>query len=382
MRQTANRAMIKPFEVMEAFREAEALESAGRDIVHFSLGQPGSTAPAPVLASVADALTSEAFGYTDARGMPALRDKIAEHYKKRYDIDVPTHRICVTVGSSAAYFLSLIATFEAGDKIAIARPCYPAYPRMMEALGLEPVYIDVDETHRFQPTWEMIEPLVGKVQGMIIASPSNPAGTIVHGDELVRIAKGCDENGMRLLSDEIYHHVSYGEEAATALTHSDSVITLNSFSKYYLLPGWRLGWAVVPETLAKTYENLLQNFFISPPAPSQYAALKVFEHIDILEKEVEKYASNRTRLMTLLREAGITEFVEPEGAFYIYANISSLSNNAQDFCRAMLHEAGVAAVPGNDFDEVRGYHYVRFSFAGSPDAIEEGGKRLKQWLLK
>jgi len=380
MRQTAKRAMIKPFEVMEAFREAEALEIQGRDIVHFSLGQPGNTAPAPVLTDVAEALASESFGYTDARGMPALREKIAEHYQERYGLEIPTHRICVTVGSSAAYFLSLIATFEEGDKIAIARPCYPAYPRMMEALGLEPVYIDVDETHRFQPTWDMIEPLVGKVKGMIIASPSNPAGTIIHKDELARIAKGCDDNGIRLLSDEIYHHVSYGEETATALSDSESVITLNSFSKYYLLPGWRLGWAIIPESLARTYENLLQNFFISPPAPSQYAALKVFEHIDILDAEVEKYATNRTRLMALLREAGITEFVEPEGAFYIYANISTLSHNAQDFCHAMLHEAGVAAVPGNDFDEVRGHNYVRFSFSGATDRLEEGGKRLKEWL--
>ena len=382
MRQTSSRAMIQPFEVMEAFREAEALEMQGRDIVHFSLGQPGNTAPAPVLADVAEALANNSFGYTDARGMPALREKIAEHYKTRYGLEIPTHRICVTVGSSAAYFLSLIAMFEVGDKIAIARPCYPAYPRMMEALGLEPVYIDVDETHRFQPTWEMIKPLVGKVQGMILASPSNPAGTIIHKGEMARIAKGCDAHGIRLLSDEIYHHVSYGEETASALSDSDSVITLNSFSKYYLLPGWRLGWAVVPESLAKTYENLVQNFFISPPAPSQYAALKVFEHMDILQGEVVKYTANRERLMTLLREASITEFVEPEGAFYIYANISNLADNAQDFCKRMLHEAGVAAVPGNDFDELRGHHYVRFSFSGSPERIEEGVKRLKEWLRK
>jgi aspartate/methionine/tyrosine aminotransferase len=380
MKQTANRAMIDPFEVMEVYREAEALTLQGRHIIHFSLGQPGSAAPLPVLTEVADALSEHSFGYTDARGMPALRTRISEHYRERYNLDIPIHRICVTVGSSAAYFLSLIACFEAGDKIAIARPCYPAYPRMMKSLGIEPVFIDVDEEHRFQPTWEIIKPLIGKVQGLIIASPSNPSGTIIHADELARIAKGCDEAGIRLLSDEIYHHVSYGELTDTALRNSESVITLNSFSKYYLLPGWRLGWAVVPDALARTYENLVQNFFISPPAVSQYAALKVFDHWQILDGEVAKYARNRERLMALLREAGITDFVAPEGAFYIYANISTLAENSKAFCHDMLHEAGVAAVPGNDFDTVRGHNYVRFSFSGTTAAIEEGGARIQAWL--
>lgn len=380
----SQRGDIRAFEVMEALREAEALEAQGRHIIHLSLGQPAARAPQAVLDAVSAAMQRSNLGYTDARGLAALRERIAQFYADTYGVKVDAARIFVTVGSSSAYFLGLLAACDAGDRVAIARPCYPAYPNMAQALNLEAVFIDTDETTRFQPTWEMVEAVHKRtpLKALVVASPSNPAGTVIGKAQMEVLAQGCAAHNILLFSDEIYHGVTYGDgaEVYSGVQCSEDVLVLNSFSKYYLLPGWRLGWAVVPPALLRRYESLVQSFFISPAAPAQYAALEVFEHMDALQDVVEIYHANRDVLAQGLRDAGFAQLVIPEGAFYIYTNITQFGLKSSDFCRALLHEAGVSAVPGHDFDMVRGDDYVRFSFAGAQDDVLEAVQRITEWV--
>lgn len=378
--QIATRGNIRPFEVMEAFREAAALEEQGHDIVHLSLGQPGRKAPQAVLDYVQEQMQASSLGYTDACGLPALREAVSQYYHDSYGLDVPSSRIFITVGSSAAYFLSLLAAFDTGSRIAIARPCYPAYPNMMEALGIEPVFLDAKEEEGFQPTVELLE-AAGDVDGLIIASPSNPTGSVLNTFELKALSDYCQRNNIQIMSDEIYHHVVY-EDAGfdTMLRHNHDTIVMNSFSKYFLLPGWRLGWAVMPERLVRSYESLLQSFFISPPAIAQHAALKTLEHIEDLQVVVDDYARNRDTLKTALEVLGFTGLNKAQGAFYLYANITAFSHDSKDFCKRMLHDAGVCAVPGLDFDQKHGADYVRFSFCGDAQDIQSACERLQNWL--
>lgn len=380
-RQPALRGEVAPFEAMEAFREATELKAQGKDILHLSLGQPGRAVPQAVLDAVASAMRGDPLGYTEAKGLAPLRQRIALHYRTRYGIDVPMERIFVTVGSSGATFLSLMAAFDPGARVALARPCYPAYPNMIKATSLETVFIDTEEATAFQPRVSDLEALPTPPDGLIIASPSNPVGGVLPPEELCAITEWCEARGTRLISDEIYHGVTFnGVQAQTALAFSDEAFVVNSFSKYYLLPGWRLGWAVVPERFCRNFESLVQSFFISPPAVSQVAALHVFDHLDTLDEAVAQYAVNRDLLMATLREVGMRALRHAEGAFYLYANVSALTNDSRTFCRAMLHEAGVCAVPGLDFDAERGHQYVRFSYAGEQADIEEACRRMKGWL--
>lgn len=376
----ANRGQIRPFEVMEAFREAAALEAQGKHIVHLSLGQPARSAPAPVLDHVANHLHTTPLGYTQAHGLPALRERIREHYRESYGLDVAMERIFITVGSSAAFYMSLLAAFDVGARIGIVRPCYPAYPNMMEALGLTPVFIEGREEDGFQPTIDLLEQ-AGELDGLIIASPSNPTGSVLSADELATLATYCRTHDIQILSDEIYHHVTYDSTPCHSILEQEKeAIVLNSFSKYYLLAGWRLGWGVIPEHLCRSYESLVQSFFISPPAISQYAALESFNHQQTLQEVVRGYARNRDILRETLSELGFTALNRAQGAFYLYANIDQFEQDSKPFCRAMLHEAGVCAVPGIDFDMAQGHRYVRFSFCGAQEDIAEAAQRLRKWL--
>ncbi|MFO1243135.1 MAG: aminotransferase class I/II-fold pyridoxal phosphate-dependent enzyme [Rickettsiales bacterium] len=375
----AARAKIKPFEVMEAFREAERLQTEGKDILHLSLGQPGTPPPREVKEALINAIEQQPLGYTDARGILPLRQKISEHYKKRYKVTVPAEQIFITIGSSSALLLSLLAAFDAGDKIALARPCYPAYPNILKAMDLETVFIDTDESTSFQPTLEQIK-RCKDLKGIILSSPSNPTGTMLHEKEMKDIAEYADAEHIRIISDEIYHGVTYGKKASTMAKFSEHAIVTNSFSKYFLLPGWRLGWAVVPESMVRVFESLSQNFFISPPAPSQIAALHVFDHTDYLDKVVKTYADSREILISELSEAGLKGLGQSEGAFYLYANISLFSNDSRTLCERMLKEIGVCAVPGTDFDEENGNSYIRLSYCGKPEEVRQAGRRLATWL--
>ncbi len=375
----AMRGMVRPFEVMEAYREAEVLTMSGREVLHLSLGQPGQGAPERVRQVLAERLRADVLGYTDARGMPALRERIAQYYEEMYGVSVPLHRIFVTVGSSSAFSLALLAAFDAGVKLGLARPCYPAYPNMMRAVNLEPFFIETGEDTQFQPDWSMISPYADDIRGMVIASPSNPTGALIGREALEQIATGCEKNGVRLISDEIYHGVTYGRKAHSALEFSDEAIVVNSFSKFFLLPGFRIGWAVIPESLCRSFESLLQSFFISPPALSQHAALAVFDCLDELKQVVASYEPSRELLGQGLREAGFRWVSRADGAFYLYANTSHFEGSSKEFCRRMLHEAGVCAIPGNDFDEAQGSDYVRFSFSGAHETIARAIEQLKTW---
>lgn len=381
----AARALIAPFEAMEAFREASQLHAEGKDIIHLSLGQPGRRLPEHVLDEVARVMRQESLGYTDSRGILLLRQRIAQHYQSRYGIDVSPEQIFITVGSSAATFLTLLAAFDPSAEVALARPCYPAYPNMLRATNLTPVFIETDESTAFQPRVSHLESLAqlpeGAPAGVLVASPSNPAGTIMPPDDLRDMAYWCEQKGVRLISDEIYHGVTYdGALAQTALAFSKEAFVVNSFSKYYLMPGWRLGWAVVPERFCRSFESLVQSFFISPPSISQMAALHVFDHLASLDEAVAEYAINRVRLLYTLKAVGMRGLGHADGAFYLYANISAISNDSRAFCREMLHEAGVCAVPGLDFDTERGHQYVRFSYAGEVAQVEEACRRIEKWL--
>ena len=363
-------------------RVANERSAAGEDVLHLEVGQPGTPAPTKVLEAARRALEENRLGYTDALGMPALRQRIAEHYKVTYGLEVPAERIAVTVGASGAILLGLLAAFDPGDRVALAAPSYPCYRNMLSALGNEPVILESELEHRFQPTPELLERVEGPLHGLFIASPSNPAGTMVDRQAMSRLVEYCAERGIRILSDEIYHGISYGEPAVSALELSDAAIIINSFSKYFSMTGWRLGWMVMPSDLARAIERMAQNLFISAPTLSQLAGLAAFDCRQECDALVAAYARNRALLLERLPRAGFDRLAPADGAFYIYADVGRLTNDSDEFCRRMLTEAGVAATPGIDFDEARGHRFVRFSFAGAEAEIAEAADRLESWLTR
>ncbi len=376
---TAKRGGIPPFFAMEVLREANARAAAGGEVIHLEVGQPSSAAPRGVLAAAQAALSADPLGYTEALGIPQLRGRIARHYRETYGVEVSSDRIVVTTGSSGAFLLAFLAAFEAGDCVALAEPGYPAYRNILQSLGNEAVGLPVGVGSRFQPKAEVLESLSRAPAGLIVASPANPTGTMLLGDELAELARYCDRHGIRLVSDEIYHGITYGEAAASVLSFSQSAIVVNSFSKYYSMTGWRIGWMVVPPELQRSIECLAQNLFISPPTLAQYAAVAAFDCRDELDANVRRYRINRDLLLAELPKAGFDRLAPSDGAFYIYADVAKLTNDSQDFCRRMLAETGVAATPGVDFDPSRGQAFVRFSFAGSTSDIEAAVRRLRVW---
>ncbi len=374
----ARRGGTPPFIVMDVLRAANERQAAGRQVYHLEVGQPGTGAPARVLAAARAALGSDRLGYTEALGTATLRERIARHYRERYGIAVPRERIVVTTGSSGAFVTAFLAAFDPGDRVALASPSYPAYRNILTAFGIEPVIIEAGEATRFQPTVELVEE-VGPLDGLIVASPSNPAGTMLAADELARLARHCETSGIRFVSDEIYHGITYEAPAATALAASEAAIVVNSFSKYYAMTGWRIGWMVAPRDLVRPIECLAQNLYISPPALSQIAAETAFECTAELDTIVAGYARNRALLLRELPNAGFDRFAPADGAFYLYADVHHLTNDSEAFSKRMLEEAGVAAAPGTDFDAARGRRTLRFSFAGSEAEIAAAAEALKRW---
>jgi aspartate/methionine/tyrosine aminotransferase len=374
----ARRGAIPPFLVMEVMRAAYEREIAGGGVLHLEVGQPSTGAPKGVIEAAKAALDDELLGYTDALGLPELRECIARHYADTYGVEVPSERVAMTTGASGAFLLAFLAAFDPGDRVALALPGYPGYRHILSALGIEPVCFEASAATRFQPSIELIEK-AGDIDGLIVASPSNPAGTMLAPDELERIARHCSENGIRLVSDEIYHGITFGAKTATAAAYSGDAIVINSFSKYFSMTGWRLGWMIVPEDLSRAVECLAQNLFISPPALSQHAAIAAFDCHDELRGNVERYARNRALLLDELPKAGFDDLAPADGAFYIYADVSRMTNDSVDFCRRMLNDTGIAATSGLDFDPVRGNAFVRFSFAGATDDMAEAARLLRHW---
>ncbi len=375
----ASRGVVPPFIVMDVLRDALTLEAAGRNVIHLEVGQPSTGIPRKAVARISRALDDDILGYTMAGGIPPLRARIAAHYKKTDGIDLDPARVFVTMGSSAAFTLAFLTAFEAGDRVALASPGYPAYRHILKSLGIIPELIPVDAATHYAPTPDHLRKMPRLPDGLIVASPANPTGSVIAPSDFKALADFCHDNGVRLISDEIYHGITFGPKAVSAAACSPSALVINSFSKYFSMTGWRLGWLVVPPDFLRALECLAQNMFISAPTISQHAGVAVFDCIDELEANVARYARNREILLAKLPEIGFSRFAPADGAFYLYADVSALTDNAMSFCKAMLNEAGVAATPGLDFDPDQGHRFVRFSFAGSTADIEEACVRLKAW---
>ena len=369
---------VDPFIVMDVMAAAAEKEAAGDTVIHLEVGQPSTPAPRGALAAAHAALDSDRIGYVAALGIPTLRERIARHYRDAYGADVAAERVIVTTGSSGGFPLAFLASFDAGDRVALAAPGYPAYRNILAALNLEAVDLPTTAADRFQPTVAALEK-AGPIAGLIVASPSNPTGTMVNRAEMTALATWCNARGVRLISDEIYHGIVYEGEAVSAAEVTDQAIVVNSFSKYFSMTGWRVGWLVVPPELVRPIERLSQNFFISVPTLSQHAALAAFDCREELDGHVRRYRANRDLLMAGLPAVGLDRLAPAQGAFYLYADIAHLTNDSRDFCKRMLAEAGVATTPGVDFDRARGAGTLRISFAGSTNEMEEAVRRLKAW---
>jgi aspartate/methionine/tyrosine aminotransferase len=375
----ARRGAVPPFIAMEVLRDANERAARGENILHLEVGQPSTSAPRGVIEAAKRALDRDQLGYTEALGIPPLRQRIARHYRDMHGVSVDPARVVVTTGSSGAFLLSFLAAFDPGDRVALAAPGYPAYRNILVALGITPVNLPTDADTRFQPTPALLDRIEGRIDGLIVASPSNPAGTMIDADSLRRLYDYCRARQVRLVSDEIYHGITYGMKPTTALALGDDAIVINSFSKYFSMTGWRIGWMIAPTDLLRPIECLAQNLFISPPTLPQIAASAAFDCGDELEANVRRYAENRALLLRQLPRAGFDRLAPADGAFYIYADVSRLTNDSEEFCRRMLAEAGVAATPGLDFDAERGHQFIRFSFAGSAADIATSAERLLEW---
>ena len=376
----AARGDVPPFFVMEVMRAAAERAAAGDEVLHLEVGQPGTPAPRGVLAAAHRALDGDRLGYTVALGIEPLRQAVARHYRDVYDVAVPAHRVVVTTGSSGGFVLAFLSAFEAGDRVALAEPGYPCYRNILSALGIEPVGLPVDRDSRYQPTVAMLEALERPVDGLIVASPSNPTGTMVRRHELAELSAYCADREIRLISDEIYHGIVYDFAATTAAGLNDDAVVINSFSKYFSMTGWRVGWMVVPADLMQSVERLAQNFFISPPTLSQVAAVAAFDCHDELKANVAVYAQNRELLLDRLPAAGLDRLSQADGAFYIYADVGHLTEDSERLCRDILAATGVAVTPGIDFDPVRGRRSIRISFSGPTGDIDRAARRLVDWI--
>ena len=373
----SRRSNVDPFIVMDVMEAAAKAEAAGRHIIHMEVGQPGTAAPKGARAALARAMEEDALGYTVALGLPALRARIAALYQKRHGIALDASRVIVTSGSSAGFLLAFTALFDAGDRVALGAPGYPSYRQILRALSLEPVDIQTRIEDRYQP---VAADLPDDIAGLIVASPANPSGTMLDRAAMTALIEACNARGAAFVSDEIYHGIEYERQAVSALEITDNAYVINSFSKYYSMTGWRVGWMVVPEAHVRTVERLAQNMFICPPHASQVAALAAMECGAELEDNLKVYARNRALMLERLPEAGFDRIAPPDGAFYVYADVSAITDDAHALARDILDKAGVSVTPGLDFDKARGAGTLRFSYARSTSDIEEGLARLKAYM--
>jgi aspartate/methionine/tyrosine aminotransferase len=382
----AMRAGVAPFHVMDVWKAAGERQRSHGDLVNLSAGQPGAGAPEPVRTAAAAALGQNQLGYTVALGIPQLREAIAASYRSRYGLDVSPDDVVVTTGSSGGFLLAFLACFDSGDRVAIASPGYPCYRNILSALGCEVVELGCGPDTRFQPTAQMLAAIDPPVQGVVVASPANPSGTVIPPAELSAIASWCDHAGVRLISDEVYHGLVYdgAPKTSCAWQTSRNAVVANSFSKYYAMTGWRLGWLLVPAALRRAVEGLAGNFTICPPVLSQYGAVAAFTADAVAEADshLRQYAVNRTLLLDGLPSIGIDRLAPTDGAFYVYADVSDFTFDSMQFCSKLLADTGVAIAPGIDFDTVHGGAFVRLSFAGPTSDIEEGLGRIGDWLQR
>ena len=380
----ARRAGIPPFYVMDVWLAAAERQRTHGDLVNLSAGQPSAGAPGPVVAAATRALATNKLGYTVALGIPELREAIADSYSSRYGLAVGCDDVVLTTGSSGGFLLAFLACFDVGDRVAIASPGYPCYRNILAALGCEVVEIECGPQTRFQPTVQMLAELDPPVRGVVIASPANPTGTVIPPAELAAIARWCDANEVRLISDEIYHGLVYpgAPQTSCAWETSRNAIVVNSFSKYFAMTGWRLGWLLVPTELRRAVDCLTGNFSICPPVLPQHAAIAAFTPESVAEADghLLQYAANRETLLSGLHQVGLTRLAPADGAFYVYADVSDFTDDSLAFSERLLAETGVAIAPGVDFDTVNGGSFVRLSFAGPAADIDAALSRLGPWL--
>lgn len=378
---TSSRSDIAGFMVMDVMNETAALERQGRHIIHMEVGQPGTPAPRTARDALRDALENDNLGYTLALGSDPLRHAISLHYGESYNVDLDPARVIVTSGSSAAFILAFTALFDAGARVALPSPGYPCYRQILRTLDLAPELIETTAAGRWMPTAADIENAhkQNALAGLLVASPANPTGTMLEPGRLGELLEVCNRLGLWFVSDEIYHGLTYGMPAATALSYSNDAIVINSFSKYFSMTGWRVGWMVVPERFIRVFERLAQNLFICAPAASQAAALGAMAGRDELEANKRTYAQNRALLLRELPKAGFADIVPADGAFYLYCDVTGFGLSSPELARRILDEAGVAITPGIDFDPVRGDRFVRFSYARSTADIAEAARRLVAW---
>nr|WP_276562414.1 aminotransferase class I/II-fold pyridoxal phosphate-dependent enzyme [Hoeflea prorocentri] len=368
---------------MDVLAAATKRKREGHPVISMAVGQPAHGAPAAVLAAARSGLANAAIGYTDALGTSDLRQSIAGHYADRYGLTIHPDRIAITTGSSAGFNLAFLALFDSGDRVVITRPGYPAYRNILQALGLVPVEIAVSEETQFTLTPSLLEEAAvrhGTIAGVLLASPANPTGTVTGRAALTDLVAYCETNGITFISDEIYHGLSYSGGETSALSLTDKAVIVNSFSKYYCMTGWRIGWMVLPEQAIRPVERLAQSLYISPPELSQIAACAAFGATDELEAIKRGYEANRALLMKRLPEIGFSIASPMDGAFYAYADASRFTNDSMEFARTMLTQIDVAATPGRDFDPVEGHRTIRFSYAGSYQEMEEAVDRISDWL--
>lgn len=373
----SSRGMVDPFIVMDVMEAARQAEAAGRNIIHMEVGQPGTGAPSAAKAKLMAEMDAP-LGYTVGLGLPELRARIARHYGEWYNVDLAPSRVVVTSGASGAFLLAFSALFDNAARVGLGTPCYPSYRQILKAVGLKAVDIPTTLEERFQP-----QPTCFKrhdLDGLIVASPANPTGTMLSKSELSALARACDDQKAALISDEIYHGIGYDTRAVSALEVTDDVYVVNSFSKYFSMTGWRVGWMVVPEDHVRLVERLAQNMFICAPHASQRLALHAFDCTDELESNCAVYSANRDLMIEGLKAAGFTKFATPDGAFYVYVDVSDYTDDALQFAKDILDQAGVAVTPGLDFDPERGAGWLRFSYARATADIEEGLRRLSAFM--
>ena len=377
---SSKRSKVDPFIVMDVMEAARKAESKGKHIIHMEVGQPGTPAPKYAKNNLLKELDNNNLGYTVTLGLPELRDRISELYGEWYNLDLDPNRIVITTGSSGAFILSFASLFDAGARVGIGSPGYPSYRQILKSQSLVPVDIETKIENKFQPTSQDIKN--NNLDGLLVASPANPTGSMLDKSSFEELINISLENNVSFISDEIYHGIQYEFNATSALEISNNCYVINSFSKYFSMTGWRIGWMVVPKEHVRQVERLAQNLFICPPHVSQVTALSALDAKEELTSNFNVYKKNREILLKELPEAGFKTFSPPDGAFYIYVDISKFSNDSYKFCSDILNQAGVAITPGLDFDQKRGNSTIRFSYARSTKDIVEGAKRIKNFMIK
>ncbi|MGV7218001.1 pyridoxal phosphate-dependent aminotransferase [Bradyrhizobium sp. UFLA05-112] len=378
----SRRSDVPPFMVMDVMAAAARIEAAGGHVIHMEVGQPAAPAPKTAIAAAHRALDTARIDYTSALGIPSLRERIARHYRDAYGCAVSPERIVVTTGSSGGFILAFLALFEPGDRVAVTVPGYPPYRHILTALGCEPVPIETTSQTRHALTGEALLAAHRKapLKGVLVASPANPTGTMMSREALSSLITAAEGAGIRFISDEIYHGLDYAFPAVTAAALSDHALIINSFSKYFCMTGWRVGWMVVPDVLVRPVERLQQNLSISVPSLSQIAAEAAFDGAAEMEEIKHGYQENRRILIEGLPKAGLTKFLPADGAFYLYADVSDFTSDSFEFAQQMLEQAHVAATPGIDFDPVHGRSFIRFSYARSAEEMRQAVDRIAHWL--